>query len=51
MVTFVVVVTVNVVIVKLADLWPAATVRLAGTPAKDGFALCNATERPELHAG
>jgi len=51
MVTFVVVVTVNVVIVKLADLWPAATVRLAGTPATDGFALCNATDSPELHAG
>jgi hypothetical protein len=51
MVTFVVVVTVNVVVVKLADLCPAATATLAGTLATDGFVLCNAIDSPQLHAG
>lgn len=50
-VTFVLVVTVNVVIVKFADFWPARTVTLAGTLATDGFVLCNVTGWPELQAG
>ena len=51
MVTFVGVLTLNVVMANVADFCPAAIVTLVGTLATDGFELCNATEIPELHAG
>ena len=49
--TLVVVVTVNVVIVNVAERCPPATVTVAGTLATDVFELCSVTEIPELHAG
>jgi hypothetical protein len=49
--TVVVVVTLKVVIVNVAELCPPRTVTVAGTLATDGFELCKATESPELHAG
>ena len=50
-VTVVVVVTLKVVMVNVAELCPPRTVTVAGTLATDGFELCKATESPELHAG
>jgi hypothetical protein len=47
----VVVVTLKVVMVNVADFCPPAMVTLDGTLAIDGVELCNATETPELHAG
>ena len=49
--TLVVVVTLKVVIVNVADLCPPAMVTVAGTVATDVFELRSATGIPELHAG
>ena len=49
--TVVVVVTLKVVMVNVADFCPPAIVTLAGTLATDGFELSSATESPELHTG
>jgi hypothetical protein len=49
--TDVLVVTLKVVIVNVADFCPPAMVTVAGTRAADEFELCSATEIPELHAG
>ena len=49
-VTFVLVVTVNVVIVKVADFCPAGTVTLVGTLATDALLLCKETGCPALQA-
>jgi hypothetical protein len=49
--TLVVVVTLKVVIVNVADVCPPAMVRVPGTVATDVFELCSATGIPELHAG
>ena len=51
MLTVVVVVTLNVVIVNVADFCPPAMVTVEGTMATDGFELCSVTGIPELHAG
>lgn len=51
MLTLVVVVTLKVVIVNVADFCPLATVTVAGTLATDVFELCSVTGTPELHAG
>ena len=51
MVTLVGVITLNVVMVKLANFFPPEMVTVAGTLATDGFELCSVTEIPELHAG
>ena len=49
--TVVVVVTLKVVIVNVADVCPPAILPVAGTVATDVFELCSATGIPELHAG
>ena len=49
--TLVVVVTLNVVIVNVADLCPTGIVTVAGTLATEVFELCSVTEIPALHAG
>jgi len=49
--TLVVVVTLNVVIVNVADVCPPAMVTVAGPVATDVFELCSATGIQELHAG
>ena len=50
-VTVVVVVTLKVVMVNVAELCPPRTVTADGTLATVEFELCKATESPELHAG
>jgi hypothetical protein len=50
-VTLVGVVTLNVVMVKLADFCPPEMVTVAGTRATDRFELSSVTEIPEPHAG
>jgi hypothetical protein len=50
-VTLVGVLTLNVVMVKLATVCPPDMVTVAGTRATDRFELCSVTEIPEPHAG
>ena len=51
MLTVVVVVTLKVVIVNVADVCPPAILTVAGTAPTEVFELCSATGIPEVHAG